>query len=79
MINKNNLTQKFLDAKTSLEIKNLIMSLFRENKFEKTRKGIEDFKKYLESNVPNIEQFVVKNTNGTGNGIIEILEDHYHL
>lgn len=79
MINKNDLIQKFFNAKTTLEVKKLVISLFEESNFEKTRKGIEDFKIYLESNVPNIEQSVTKNTQGTGNGIVEILEDYLHL
>jgi len=79
MTNKNDLTQKFFSAKTTSEVKKLVISLFEESSFGKTRKGIEDFKRNLESNVPNIDQFVTKNTQGTGNGIVEILEDYLHL
>lgn len=75
-MNKDNLFKKFSEIKTCLEMKRLLISLFEGSKFEKTNKGIEDFKKYLESNIPNINQLITKNTQGTGNGIIEILEDH---
>ncbi len=78
-MNKDDLVKKFSKIKTSLEMKRLLISLFKELKFKETRKGIEDFKRYLESNIPNIEQLVVKNTQKTGNGIVEVLEDHLNL
>lgn len=75
----NDLRKKFLKVKTSLELKRLIISLFNENGYEKTRKGIEDFKRDIESNIPSIEQLVINNTQKTGNGIIEVLEDYLGL
>jgi len=77
-MNKDDLVKKFSEVKTSLGIEKLIISLFEKHKYEKTRKGIEDFKRYLESNIKNIEQWVVENTQKNG-GIVEILEDHLNL
>lgn len=79
MISKNDLINKFSNERTSLGIKRLIVNLFEELNFEKTRAGIDDFKRYLEENIPNIEKYVVIYTQKTGNGIVEILEDHYNL
>ncbi len=78
-MNKNNFIVKFSKVKTSLGVQRLIINLFEELKFEKTRKGIEDFKRYLEGNIPNVEQLVIKYTDRTGNGIVEILEDYLRL
>lgn len=78
-MNKDDLIKKFSEVKTSFEMKKLIVNLFEELEIEKSRKGINDFKRRLESNIPNIEQWIVKHTQQTGNGIVEILEDHLNL